>query len=40
MTDVFVRGVGMTKFGRQLDRSLKDLGKEATETALHAPGSR
>ncbi len=38
MTDVFVRGVGMTKFGRQLDRSLKDLGKEATETALHDAG--
>lgn len=38
MTDVFIRGVGMTKFGRHLDRSLKSLGREAAEAALADAG--
>lgn len=34
MVDVSVRGVGMTPFGRHLDRSLKDLTREAVLAAL------
>lgn len=34
MNDVYVAAVGMTRFGRLLDRSLKDLGREAYEAAL------
>ena len=34
MRDVYVRGVGMTRFAKQLDRGLKDLTSEAVEAAL------
>lgn len=34
MRDIFVRGSGMTRFGLQLDRSLKELTAEAVERAL------
>ena len=34
MNDVFVRGTGMTRFGRWLERSMKDLGREAVEATL------
>jgi len=34
MTDVYVVGVGMTKFTRHLDRSMDDLAKEALDNAL------
>ena len=39
MTDIFIAGVGMTAFGKQLDRSLKDLGTEATTLALADAGA-
>jgi acetyl-CoA acyltransferase len=34
MRDVVIIGVGMTRFGKFLDRSLQDLGREATWDAL------
>lgn len=34
MDNVYVAGVGMTKFGRHLERSYKDLTREAVELAL------
>lgn len=34
MTEVYVAGVGMTKFGRHENRSLQDLSQEAVLTAL------
>jgi len=34
MRDVYVRGVGMTRFGRLLDQSFKDLARVATLDAL------
>jgi acetyl-CoA acetyltransferase len=34
MDSVYIRGVGMTRFGRFLDRSMKDLGREAVEAVL------
>ena len=34
MRDVAIIGVGMTKFGKHLDRSMKDLAREAVEDAL------
>jgi len=34
MREVAILGVGMTKFGKHLDRSLKDLAREAVEDAL------
>jgi acetyl-CoA acyltransferase len=38
MRQVAVIGAGMTRFGKHLDRSLKDLAREATEAALHSAG--
>ena len=38
MRQVFVAGVGMTRFGKQPDRSLKDLAAEATRKALTDSG--
>jgi acetyl-CoA acetyltransferase len=38
MRDVAVAGVGMTRFGKYLGRSMKDLGREAVETALADAG--
>jgi acetyl-CoA acyltransferase len=38
MRDVVVLGVGMTRFGKFLDRSLKHLGREAVEVALQDAG--
>ena len=38
MRPVTIRGVGMTPFGRHLDRSMKDLGREAVELALADAG--
>lgn len=35
---IYIRGTGMTRFGRQLDRSMKDMGREATEAALKDAG--
>ena len=34
MRDVYVAGVGMTKFGRQPDRSLRDLSEDSVGTAI------
>lgn len=38
MTEVYIVGVGMTKFARHLERSLQDLSKEALEGALKDAG--
>ena len=38
MRDVVVLGVGMTRFGKFLDRSLKDLSREAVENTLRHAG--
>lgn len=38
MRDIFVRGVGMTDFGLQLDRSLKELTAESIGLALEDSG--
>jgi len=35
---VLVRGTGMTRFGRHLDLSMKDMGREATQAALADAG--
>jgi acetyl-CoA acyltransferase len=40
MKSVFIRGVGMTAFGRFPDRSMKDLAREAIEAALADAGLR
>ena len=34
MSDIYITGVGMTKFGRHIERSYKDLVREAVEQAL------
>ena len=34
MKDVFIIGVGMTPFGKHMERSLRDLGREACQMAL------
>ena len=34
MRDVWIRGVGMTRFGRHLARSARDLAEEAVRAAL------
>ncbi|MCG8695029.1 MAG: hypothetical protein MI806_27795, partial [Minwuiales bacterium] len=39
MTDVYVVGVGMTQFGRLLDRSVKSLTEEAVTEALGDAGA-
>ena len=38
MRDVAVLGVGMTKFGKFMDRSLKDLAREACWAAIQDAG--
>lgn len=38
MRDVFVAGVGMTKFGKFLDRSMKDLARESAWEAIGDSG--
>jgi acetyl-CoA acetyltransferase len=38
VTGIFVAGVGMTAFGRHLDRSIKQLTREAVEAALADAG--
>jgi len=38
MREVAVIGAGMTRFAKHLDRSMKDLAREAVEGALHASG--
>ncbi|HXG18933.1 MAG TPA: thiolase family protein [Methylomirabilota bacterium] len=38
MRQVAVIGAGMTRFGKHLDRSMKDLAREAIEGALHSAG--
>jgi acetyl-CoA acetyltransferase len=40
MKDVFVVGVGMTQFGKFLERSLRDLGREACWQAIKDAGIR
>ncbi|WP_298184629.1 thiolase family protein [uncultured Pseudomonas sp.] len=39
MSDIFIAGIGMTKFGRHLQRSYKDLTREAVEQALTDAGA-
>lgn len=39
MTEVFIAGVGMTKFGRHLDKSYKELTAEAVQMALADAGA-
>ena len=38
MREVAIIGAGMTKFGKFLDRGLKDLGREAVDEALRSAG--
>jgi acetyl-CoA acetyltransferase len=38
MREVVISGVGMTSFGKHLDRSMKDMGAEATHAALADAG--
>ena len=38
MRRVAVVGAGMTRFGKWMDRSLKDLGREAVESAMKEAG--
>jgi len=38
MRDVAIVGVGMTRFGKFLDRSMKDLSREAVDAALDSAG--
>ena len=38
MSDIFITGVGMTQFGKQLDRSLKDLSADASIQAFADAG--
>jgi len=38
MRDVAIVGVGMTRFGKFLDRSMKDLAREAVDAALDSAG--
>ena len=38
MTDVYIAGVGMTKFGRHMDKSYKELTAEAVQQALGDAG--
>ncbi len=39
MSDIYIAGVGMTKFGRHLERSYQDLTREAVEQALSDAGA-
>ena len=38
MREVAVIGAGMTRFGKHMDRSMKDLAREAIENALNSSG--
>ena len=38
MRDVAIVGAGMTRFGKYLDRSMKDLARESVEDALQTAG--
>ena len=38
MRDVYVAGIGMTRFAKQPDRSLKDLTAEAVNAAMKDAG--
>ncbi|HEY5639318.1 MAG TPA: beta-ketoacyl synthase N-terminal-like domain-containing protein, partial [Dehalococcoidia bacterium] len=38
MRDVAIAGAGMTRFGKYLDRGLKDLSREAVDAALDSAG--
>ncbi|MBI3301504.1 MAG: thiolase family protein, partial [Deltaproteobacteria bacterium] len=38
MRQVAVIGAGMTRFGKHVDRSMKDLAREAVEHALRSAG--
>ncbi|MGB6896274.1 MAG: thiolase family protein, partial [Dehalococcoidia bacterium] len=38
MRNVAIVGAGMTRFGKYLDRGMKDLGREAVEAALQSAG--
>lgn len=40
MTDIYIAGVGMTAFGRHLDKSYKDLTAEAVQLALADAGAQ
>ena len=39
MTDILIAGVGMTNFGRHMDKSYKDLTAEAVQMALGDAGA-
>lgn len=39
MSEIYIAGIGMTKFGRHLDRSYKDLTRESIEQALTDAGA-
>lgn len=39
MSNIFVAGVGMTRFGRHPDKSVYDLAGEAVQLALHDAGA-
>ena len=38
MTDIWIQGVGMSRFGRFFDRSLSDIAAEAVDEALADAG--
>src|SRR5689334_15532249 len=38
MREVAIIGAGMTRFGKHMDRRMKDLAREAVEIALNASG--
>ena len=38
MSEVYIIGIGMTKFARHLDRSIKSLSQEAVTAALQDSG--
>ena len=38
MRQVAIIGAGMTRFGKHIDRSMKDLAREAVEGALRSAG--
>ncbi len=40
MTDIYIVGVGMTRFGRLVELSVKDMVRQATEAALNDAGLR
>src|SRR4051794_40837077 len=39
MSDIYVVGVGMTPFGKFIDRTVKDLSREAVDNALTDAGA-